>query len=69
MIPAVYDTQMICLVKDVDLKFISHLCSILQMWLERPVNFVLFHNFVVAVGMRLGLVPTYAEQENAEDEN
>ena len=49
--------------------FISHLCSILQMWLERPVNFVFLHNLVVADEMNLGLAPTYAEQENAEDEN
>ena len=49
--------------------FISYLCSILQMWLERPVNFVFLHNLVVADEMNLGLAPTYAEQENAEDEN
>ena len=47
----------------------SHLCSILQMWLERPVNFVFLHILVAAGKMSLGLVPTYAEQENAEDED
>ena len=39
------------------------------MWLERPVNFVILHNFLVAGEMNSGLVPTYAEQENAEDED
>ena len=39
------------------------------MWLERPVNFVILQNFKLAGEMNLRLVPTYAEQENAEDEN